>query len=114
MGWLMTTHDPNFPPEQIMEKLREFSATEHVDKDFPPTYMAHGLVDSTVPYSQSVQLANVLKENSIPYVLDLVPGANHNFDRDAAFWQDHVLPAFDFAQKYMQVGEKTMMKFLEK
>jgi len=114
MGWLMTTHDPNFPPEQILAKLRDFSATENVDKNFPPTYMAHGLVDSTVPYSQSVQLANVLKANNIPYVLDLVPGANHNFDRNATFWQDHVLPAFNFAQKYMQSQTMKTMKFLEK
>jgi len=113
MGWLMTTHDPNFPPEQIIAKLKTFSATENMDQNYPPTYLAHGLIDSTVPYSQSVQLANKLKEFNIPYVLDLVPGANHNYDRDPAFWQEHVLPAFDFAQKYMQTSHVSI-KFLEK
>jgi len=37
-----------------MAKLREFSATEHVDENYPSTYLAHGLADTYVPYSQSV------------------------------------------------------------
>jgi acetyl esterase/lipase len=113
-GWLLTTHDPNFSTDQIMAKLRSYSATENVDANFPPTYLAHGLVDQLVPYSQSVQMANVLKAKNIPYVLDLVPGANHAFDLTnptPEMWKDHVLPAFDFAQKYMTKSTKKI-KFL--
>jgi len=118
MGWLMTTHDPNLSTEVILAKLKTFSATENADKNYPPTYLAHGLVDTLVPYAQSVQLANKLKELNVPNVIDLVPGANHSFDNDSTFWQQHVLPAFDFVQKYMQTSsssfKKVSIKLLER
>ena len=115
-GWLAVTHDPNILTEQVMGILRDLSATENVDENYPPTYLAHGTADTTVPYTQSVQLANSLKLKSIPYVLDLVPNAGHSFDSGADLWQQHVLPAFEFAQKYMQTSaeKKVDMKFLEK
>jgi len=102
MGWLMTTHDPNFSTEDILAKLKELSTTENIDKNYPPTYLAHGLADTIVPYSQSVQLAKKLEENNIPHVLDLVPDEGHVFDADPILWHEHVLPAFNFAQKYME------------
>jgi len=102
MGWLAVTHDPNLSTQQVLAELRKLSATENVDQDYPPTYLAHGSMDVVVPYLQSVQLADQLKQNNIPYVLDVVPGANHWFDTSARFWDEHVLPAFDFAEKYMQ------------
>jgi len=111
LGWLVTTHDPNLPSDQILAKLREFSAVEHVDQNYPPTYLAHGLADIVVPYTQSVQLADKLKANNVDYVVDLVPNANHGFDADPTNWQQHVLPAFEFAQKYVSKSSK---KFLGK
>jgi len=114
MGWLAVTHDPNASTDRIIAKLKDFSAVDNVDENYPPTYLAHGLIDQVVPYSQSVELANVLEQNNIPYVLDLVPGANHGFDKDSIYWQQHILPAFDFAQKYMQSsGKKIPRKFLQ-
>jgi acetyl esterase/lipase len=113
-GWLAVTHDPSFPDDKVKEILRDFSATENVDKNYPPTYLAHGTSDITVPYIQSVQLANRLKAENIPYVLDLIPGAGHDFDLNPDTWEQHVLPAFEFAQKYMQTStKKGEMKFLE-
>jgi acetyl esterase/lipase len=117
VGWLAVTHDPNLPTDQVMAKLRDFSATENVDANFPPTYLAHGTSDKIVPYTQSVQLGNKLKEKNIPYVLDLIPGSGHDFDNNAALWEQHVLPAFDFAAKHMQASSTkgtTKMSFFEK
>lgn len=106
VGWFAVTHNPGLSVEKIMAKLRDLSAVENVDKDYPPTYLAHGLVDVVVPYSQSVQMADKLKEKNIPYELDLIPDANHSFEVDPKLWKEHVLPAFEFAQKYMQVSKK--------
>jgi len=115
MGWLAVTHDPKAPTEEILAKLKGLSAVDNVDENYPPTYLGHGLVDQVVPYSQSVQLANVFEQKNIPYVLDLVPGANHGFDSKDIYWEQHVLPAFNFAQKYMQSSDKkTPTGFLEK
>jgi len=112
-GWLAVTHDPNVPSEQVMAKLRDFSTTENVDKNYPPTYLAHGTADTLVPYSQSVQLGNSLKAKNIPYVLDIIPGSGHDFDDHPELWDQHVLPAFDFAAKHMQ-SSKTERSFFEK
>jgi len=106
VGWFAVTHDPNLSTEKILAKLRDLSAVENVDKDYPPTYLTHGLVDTVVPYSQSVQMAEKLKEKNIPYELDLVANANHSFELDPKLWEKHVLPAFEFAAKYMQVSKK--------
>jgi len=116
MGWLVTTHDPVFPPSKILAQLKSLSATENVDANYPPIFLGHGLADSLVPYSQSVQLANQLKERNIPYVLDLVEGADHGYDGIPALWDQHVIPAFNFAQKYMQVSDtktKTTVQTLD-
>jgi len=114
-GWLAVTHDPNLPTDQVMAKLRDFSATENVDSHYPPTYLAHGTSDKIVPYTQSVQLGNSLKAKNIPYVLDLIPGSGHDFDNNAELWDQHVLPAFDFAAKHMQASAKgtTKMSFFD-
>jgi len=114
-AWLGVTHDPDMPSEQVLAILRDLSAAESVDKDYPPTYLAHGTADTAVPYIQSVQLANSLKLNSIPHALDLVPNMGHDFDLNANVWEQHVLPAFDFVQKYMQTAiEEVQMELLGK
>jgi len=115
-GWMPVTHDPSFPADQVKEILRGGSAAENDEKDYPPTYLAHGTADTTVPYIQSIQLTNSLKLNTIPYILDLVSNAGHGFDCHLDVWEQHVLPAFNFAQKYMQTSaeKKVHIKFLEK
>ncbi len=113
-GWMAVTHDPNLPVDEVMKRLKAMSAAENVGNDYPPTYLAHGLADSIVPYQQSVQMANSLEKKNIPYVLDLVPGADHGFDGNPALFEKHVLPAFDFAEKYMKVKKVSGMKFLKK
>jgi len=103
-GWMFVSDDPNEAPESIIGKLKEFSARENIDQTFPPTYLNHGLDDFRVPYDQSVKMAEKLKEKNIPYVLDLIPGEIHAFDlKDPSekVWKDNILPAFDFAAKFM-------------
>jgi len=116
-GWLIATHDRDTPTDQVMAKLREFSASENVDSNFPPTYLAHGLKDNLVPYSQSVQMAASLKAKGIKYVLDLVPGVGHGFDMLNPLpdiWQYHVVPAFDFAQQFMNPSDSSSKTNVEK
>jgi len=111
-GWLAMTHDPNYSPAKIVARLKALSSAENVDKDYPPTYLAHGLADTTVPYSQSVMLSKSLDKFGITHVLDLVPNVNHGFDRGASqtLFNQHVLPAFDFAQKYMGSSSQAVHK----
>ena len=71
--------------------IQNFCWTKNVDQNYPPTYLANTLV----PRSQSVQLANVLKESGVTYILDLVPNVSHVFNADPALWEQHDFPIFD-------------------
>jgi len=104
-GWAMVSRDPEESAESIIEKLKAFSAIDNIDEEYPPTYLAHGLRDGVVLFSQSIQMAEKLQENKIDFQLDLIYGAGHMYDRrsmDDKTWNNHVLPAFDFAAKYMK------------
>ena len=104
IGWLLVTENFDDPPVKIEEKLKEFSAVFNMGKNYPPTYLVHSLNDSFVPYNQSVQMANRLKELKIEFKLDLVPDAEHGFDLEdisIEAWKEHILPVFEFAQKHI-------------
>ena len=68
-------------------KLHEMSASRHVEKDFPrkdfKVYIAHGDVDITVPYLQSVRLRDAfiekLGEGNVTFRLE--KGLKHADDR---------------------------------
>jgi len=105
-GWMLTTHDPNESPDTILAKLKEFSAVYHVDGDYPPTYLVHGLADDTIPYEQSAEMAQQLEENNIDHQLHLLDGIGHNFGLFTATsptqtWIEYILPAFDFIEHHM-------------
>lgn len=101
-GWLLVSIDPKEPTEQVMASLKNYSAVYHVDTEYPPTYLIHGLKDEVVPYEQSVMLSDVLNSTKVQNVLDLVPDVNHFFDEDvqanSTMWEQHIEPSFDFAQ----------------
>jgi len=101
----MVSGDLDESEESIMKKLQAISVVDNVDKDYPPTYLSHGLADEVVLFTQSVQLAKKLEENNVEFVLDLVDNAMHSFDvlnTSEEIWEEHVLPAFDFITKFMK------------
>ena len=101
IGWLYATKDPNLPADEVKRKLIEFSAVYNVDANYPPTYISHGLADSLVPYNQTSQLVSQLELKGVKYKVDLVPGADHCFEFVPDYWENHVLPMFDFIDYYM-------------
>ena len=103
-GWLLVSHDPHEDPNLIREKLKEFSAVEHIDENYPPTYLSHGQNDIIVPFNQSIQMAERLEQHGRDVVLDLSPGG-HSYDLlpPENIWKEHIVPAFDWAG--MQVGK---------
>ena len=56
------------------------SAVSLVDGNSPPTLLIHGLLDSTLPISQSEALAAKLTAAHRPNALIIVPWASHAFD----------------------------------
>jgi len=104
-SWALVSRDPNEPAESIIKKLKRFSAVDNVDRNFPPTYLSHGLQDTAVLFTQSIQMAKKLEENNIEFVLDLVDGAIHAYDledQSLETFEEYILPAFNFAAKFMK------------
>ncbi len=67
--------DPNWA--EWVGLVEAASPVYHVTGDDPPFHIAHGTEDSTVPPSQSVELAAALAVAGVPATLRLVPGAGH-------------------------------------
>lgn len=88
-----------FGKNASLKAVAPYSVTGNLDHTYPPCYIAAALDDDTVPVDQSRQLAQCLKENGIPYRLELGPSGGHGFgdgrgtsldgwmDRAAAFWE---------------------------
>lgn len=50
----------------------------YVDSTDPPTYLAHGRDDCTVPYFQTVGMANALDGAGVTFMSTIIPGGEHN------------------------------------
>lgn len=108
-GWLLATANPDEPIDNVISILKSYSVVNNMDKNYPPTYLVHGLNDTMVQYSQSVEMAQVLAATGVKYVLDLVPGVNHGFDGYVTnytdpIWQQYIAPIFEFMKDIVDQG----------
>ena len=58
---------------------REASPITWVSPDDPPFLLIHGRDDQLVPFAQSVEMADALRQAGVEAVLLIVPGAGHGF-----------------------------------
>ena len=62
---------------------RSLSPVTYVSKNTPPTFIVHGDADPTVPYQESVTLAEKLRSAGVNVKFMTVPGGKHGkFDAD--------------------------------
>ncbi len=76
--------------------VRDANPITFVDPKDPPFYIAHGIDDPLVPYTQSTLLEAALKKAGVPAVLKLVPLAGHGLP------SSEVNKAFDFLEKILR------------
>lgn len=55
------------------------SAVSYVTAKSPPMLLIVGAEDKTVPYHQTLEMANRLKANGVPYELIVIPDVDHGF-----------------------------------
>lgn len=71
-------------------------------KSTVPILIAHGNVDTMVPYKQSIELFNCLKENDKETEIYILKGANHG---GGCFWTAEMLTIVDtFIRKYLTLN----------
>ncbi len=66
-----------FDPKSHPEKFYPYMAVKNVDKDYPPTLMIHGTIDTDVPFEQSVLMAEQFKKYGIPHKLIRIQNGEH-------------------------------------
>jgi acetyl esterase/lipase len=55
------------------------SSVSYVDAQSPPMLLIVGAEDKTVPYHQTLEMANRLKAKGVPYELIVIPDVDHGF-----------------------------------
>lgn len=73
----VTGHDPKTENEFFVP----FCPIQNVTKDYPPTVLLHGDMDTDVPYEQSEMMAKELARVGVDHELITIPGGGHGFDR---------------------------------
>jgi acetyl esterase/lipase len=87
-------------PLETTEKSRAVSPVTYLSEDDPPFLILHGTHDALVPYAQSVQFAEALREKGVPVWLQTLPGAGHG---GPAFTKAPVLKLMkDFFAKFLR------------
>jgi len=69
-----------YDPIKEAKELERFCPIRHVTRDYPPTLLLHGDKDTDVPFEQSVQMADALKEHEVPHRLIRMENRDHLFD----------------------------------
>lgn len=63
------------------ETFKEFFSNEdHVDKDYPTTFMMRSEKDPAVPDVNSALFSKALSDNNVPYMFKIYPGFGHGWD----------------------------------
>ena len=62
------------------EERKNICVQNHVDKDYPATYLIHGDHDFVVPHKQNAEImVQALKDSKVSYKYRLAKGLNHGF-----------------------------------
>jgi acetyl esterase/lipase len=66
-----------FDPDKERKKLDPYCPVRNVSRDYPPTLMVHGTLDTDVPYELSAAMAKELGRHKVEHELVTVRGAGH-------------------------------------
>jgi len=64
-----------------------------------PVLILHGDADTTVPVEEAYHLQKILEKKSIPYEMQIYPGAGHGFSGEV--WRDAGLRSLAFLKKHL-------------
>lgn len=64
-------------PVRDKAQLDPYCPVRQITKDFPPTLMVHGTLDTDVPYACSERMAEAFRQHGVPYELVTVERAGH-------------------------------------
>jgi acetyl esterase/lipase len=89
-------HDPDKEP-RLFDPL---CPIRNVTKDYPPTLLLHGDVDTDVPFQQSVLMAKELERRGVRHEFIPIPGRGHAFDMNMS--DPMIAAAFDRVLSFLK------------
>lgn len=87
------TRESLIGPDADQALIDRFSSEKQVTKETPTTFLAHAMNDKLVPYTNSVNYANALREKGVECELHLYARGDHGLGarnpiETQAFWHD--------------------------
>ncbi|MGN0469243.1 MAG: alpha/beta hydrolase fold domain-containing protein [Acutalibacteraceae bacterium] len=88
--------------DSAAESLAKVSPVTYVDSDTVPTAFAHGMKDTTVPYSNALELKAKFDEYGIKYDFVSFPNSNHSLADDPDCSSQMNTLMFEYAAAYVK------------
>lgn len=70
-------------PATQYQQFQPYCPARNVSRRFPPTLLLHGDADTDVPFTESENMARLLRRESVDHELITISGAPHGFDARA-------------------------------
>ena len=74
---LWTREVSGFDAASLASRIAPYEPVRNVDRDYPPTLLVHGTMDTDVPHEESVKMAQQFEDHGVPYIFKSVSTAEH-------------------------------------
>ena len=92
-----------FNPDSLAREIAPYEPVKNVTREFPPTLMIHGTMDTDVPFEESLEMADQFKKHGVPYILIPIDKGEHAFvGGDPAQIKDAYHTMDEFMLKYLE------------
>jgi acetyl esterase/lipase len=68
-----------FNPDSLAREIVPYEPVKNVTREFPPTLLIHGTMDTDVPFDESLKMADQFKKHGVPYILIPIDKGEHAF-----------------------------------
>jgi acetyl esterase/lipase len=100
---LWTQEVSGFNPDSLAREIAPYEPVQNVTREFPPTLLIHGTMDTDVPFEESVRMAEQLKKHGVPYILIPIDKGEHAFvGGDPVEIKDAYHTMYEFMLKYLE------------
>jgi acetyl esterase/lipase len=94
-----------FDSTSIAGRIATYEPAKNITPGYPPTLLIHGTEDHDVPYQEAANMAAVLEQNRVPYILKSVGRAGHLLAGGDKAQIDIAYNAMrDFITHYLEAG----------
>lgn len=92
-----------FPHDSISRLIAPYEPAKNVTRDYPATFMMHGMQDTDVPFEESENMAAQFQAHGVPYLLVPIAKGEHGFvGGDPGQIETGYVSAKEFMVRYLE------------